>query len=487
MNSLVNYFKSIDFFGATFNQNIDKKQQSFKSVFGGIMTLFIFSASLAYAVYVFYKWQTNQYSPKITTFVNTSSFELLDLDYDIIKLSYSEYKAGLIDPFEEKVLIPLLIYTENFEYGTPTVLTLSNQTSYYGNKYLIPKMQLGFSYVNGNLMTTSEMYVQIVKCTPDLLEEGESCASEETTKKFFNQPLNYIILQVKGKQLNSKDGSVQTSIQEFYIQIEETTCYTFNIFLQSNFYEVNDSLLFGQSKQNEFINGALIQSQSNSAQYCYQAYGNITYASFYIAMKGDQIKTIYEYPSAGDLLANIGSIVSVLFMARFMIFFLNDYYLNEKIINDLIAFYYPQFHQVRFKRNWRRQITQVKFRNQKIDVDKFKSFYEKVKSKMEQKLTFENLIYEISRIYILIRANMTREEIKRSHLVGLRLDYLKEIPKNLTSECEGDIAQHENDVRLLNDDDIALLSLYENKVALKTMIFEEKSQSTFFDINRVKL
>ncbi|CAK89463.1 unnamed protein product (macronuclear) [Paramecium tetraurelia] len=449
----------------------------------------IFSASLAYTLWVFFQWQTNQYSPKITNFVYVSNFELLDFDYDIIKITYQGYKEGMIDPFKEKVLIPLLIYTENFEYGNATVLRLSNQTSYYGNNFLIPKMKLGFSKVNGNLMTTSEMYVQIVKCTPDLLEKDENCASEETIQKFFSQPLNYLVLQIKGKQLNSNDGQVQTSMQEFYIQIEETSCYTFNIFLQSNFYEVKDSLLFGLSKQNEFINGALVQSQTNSAQYCYQAYGNVTYASFYIAMKGDQIKTIFEYPTAGDLLANIGSIVSILFMIRFMIFFLNDYYLNEKIINDLIAFYYPQFHQVRFKRNWRREIIKVKFRNENIDIDKFKRFYEKAKSKMEQKLTFENLIYEISRIYILIRANMTREELKKSHLVGLNLDFLyeKEVPKNFVSECEGGITQNENEAQILNEDDVAILSLYENKVALKTRVFDEKSQRTFFDINRIRL
>ena len=58
-------------------------------------------------------------------------------------------------------------------------------------------------------------------------------------------------------------------------------------------------------------------------------------------MKGNQVKTTLEYPNAGDLLANIGSIVSVLFMVRHIIVFFNSYYLNEKIINDMISYYYP--------------------------------------------------------------------------------------------------------------------------------------------------
>ena len=58
-------------------------------------------------------------------------------------------------------------------------------------------------------------------------------------------------------------------------------------------------------------------------------------------MKGNQVKTVLEYPNAGDLLANIGSIVSVLFMVRHIIVFFNSYFLNEKIVHDMISYYYP--------------------------------------------------------------------------------------------------------------------------------------------------
>ena len=40
-------------------------------------------------------------------------------------------------------------------------------------------------------------------------------------------------------------------------------------------------------------------------------------------MKGNQVKMIFEYPHAGDLLANIGSIVSVLFMIKYLIIVIN--------------------------------------------------------------------------------------------------------------------------------------------------------------------
>ena len=55
------------------------------------------------------------------------------------------------------------------------------------------------------------------------------------------------------------------------------------------------------------------------------------------------MKTIFDYPKAGDLLANIGSIVSVLFMMKYVIIFLNEYFVNEKVIKDLINIYYPEY------------------------------------------------------------------------------------------------------------------------------------------------
>lgn len=49
-------------------------------------------------------------------------------------------------------------------------------------------MKLGFSTLDGVIMTTSEMYILLVKCSTDLLKEGEECASEEISNQFFSQP-----------------------------------------------------------------------------------------------------------------------------------------------------------------------------------------------------------------------------------------------------------------------------------------------------------
>ncbi|CAD8130123.1 unnamed protein product [Paramecium sonneborni] len=303
--------KKIDFFAAPLS--------IYKSILGGIIPLLICSASLFYTVWIIYSWHKNQFSPKILSSVDVSNFSLLDINYDLIKLCFYKYDENMIDPFETKVLLPLITYTENYTFTETKLLNLSNETSYYGNKYIIPQMRLGFTNFNNMLITTSEIFWE-----------------KENNVHLKKSAINFLV-NLRTQQQCKQNGSIQSSIQEFFVSIEKLNCNTLNTFLQSSFYEVKDSILFGSPKQLEHVNGALIQPQTNKIQYCKQTFGIETYASLYVVMKGNQIKTLIEYPNAGDLLANIGLIVSLLlFMFRHIIFFFNTNFLNEKIINDMI-------------------------------------------------------------------------------------------------------------------------------------------------------
>lgn len=48
------------------------------------------------------------------------------MNYDVIKICFYKYEENLIDPFEAKVLLPLIIYTENYKFTETKVLDLSN-------------------------------------------------------------------------------------------------------------------------------------------------------------------------------------------------------------------------------------------------------------------------------------------------------------------------------------------------------------------------
>ncbi|CAD8102834.1 unnamed protein product [Paramecium sonneborni] len=478
-------FKHMDVFGAPLFQRVDQNSQIYKSIFGGVISLLIFSSSFAYAFWEFYKWNTYQLNPKISTSLYASDFSLLDQNYGIIKIHYWKDNIATIDPFENKILIPLISYTENYIIVDTKVLKFSNETSYTGNQFLIPKIKLGFSQINGSLMTTSEMYIYFVKCTEELLGQNEKCASQDLIDVFFKQPLNTIAMQIHYNQLNSENASIQQSVQEFLIQIEKENCQTLNTYLQTTYYEVKNQFLFGQPNRYEFVNGVQIQPQTNSISYCQQAFGYETYSLIYIEMKGNQVKTILEYPNLGDVLANIGSIVSVLFMVRFIITQLNSYFLHVEIIRDLISFYYPQFQNIKIQRNWKFQITKVQLRSQQIDPKEFQKFYSNLKSQMELKMSLLDILYEISRLYFLIRSIKSREEINRCHQIGISI--------NSTFEQNNEIDSPKCTSRklvsiALNDQDVNILSLNQRKYQRQESIENEmelSDQFEFYDINKI--
>ncbi|CAK92389.1 unnamed protein product (macronuclear) [Paramecium tetraurelia] len=482
---IFNILKQLDLFGAQLFQRVDQDSQIYKSIFGGIISLLIFSSSLAYAFWEFYRWNTYQLNPKISTSLYASDFSLLDQNYGIIKINYWKDNIDAIDPFEKRILIPMISYTENYIVVDTQILKFSNETSYNGNQFLIPQMKLGFSQINGSLMTTSEMYIYFVKCSEELLSEDEKCASQDIIDDFFKQPLNTIVMQIHYNQLNSKDASIQQSVQEFLIQVEKESCYTLNTYLQTTYYDVRNSFLFGQPNYYEFVNGVQIQPQTNSVSYCKQAFGYETYSVIYIQMKGNQVKTILEYPTVGDILANIGSIVSVLFMARFIINSMNSYFLHQQVIRDLISFYYPQFQDIKIIRNWKFQIKKVQLKNEVIDSKEFQEFYRNIKSQMELKMTLSNIIYEISRLYLLVRSNKLREEIERCHQIGISFNsiYLQsnELETSLKSTAR------KSEWLYLNNQDVNLLSLSRRKQQRLDSIDNEIpiEENDFYGLNKV--
>ncbi|CAK58187.1 unnamed protein product (macronuclear) [Paramecium tetraurelia] len=482
----MNNLKNLDLFGVPLVYGIDQRQSKYKSVLGGTLSLFTFLGSFAYAIWIFYLWQTKQMNPKISNSRFVSDYSLLDLKAGLIRLYYWQYDQNLIDPFQTKILLPLVIYNRNNKLTEPSLINETSVTS-HGFTY-IPKIELGFSKIDGEIYTSEEMYIEIVKCSEIYLQPNEKCASPELSEKFFKQSSNIIVLQIYSTTLDSRDGSEQNGLQELYIQIEESFCYTMNTFLQTNLYELQDYFLFGTSRYKEYISGAVVQTQTSSINYCYKAFNNDALSLVYLGMNGNQMKTIFEYPRAGDILANIGSIVSLLFMIKYIIIVLNQNSLNQMIIAELISFYYPEFKSICITRNWRQKITMVKINEKQVVLEEFLKFYDKAKHQMHQKLNYLNLLYEISRLYFIIRSSKYRGELFKSHSVGIKM--------NLNTNKDFDViydynsissAKQKTDNFLLNEDDADIISLTRRKIQINLDFIPDEiiNENDFYNANKI--
>lgn len=66
--------------------------------------------SMAYAIWVFIEWRSDNIYPKVNTSQYKSDYSLLDLNYDVIKISLWNPNNDYIDPVKENILIPIVIY-----------------------------------------------------------------------------------------------------------------------------------------------------------------------------------------------------------------------------------------------------------------------------------------------------------------------------------------------------------------------------------------
>ncbi|CAD8179584.1 unnamed protein product [Paramecium octaurelia] len=475
--------KYADFFGVPFIQNIDHQQTKYKSTLGGIITITIFTASLAYVFWVGYLWQTNQMSPKISRQNYISDYSLLDLSEEVVRIYYWQDREGKIDPFEHKILLPLIVYSSESVLTDPLLIT-NHYTTPFGEVY-VPEMKFGFSYDNGYIYTSGEMYIEIVLCSEAYLQPGEKCASAELRDQFFAQINNVVQIEFFTTSIDPRDGSKQRGYQEFTIQIEQQYCYSVQSYFKTTLFELQKYFLFGFPQFKEYIVDVLIQTQTNSLEYCQKIYENNVIAIVYLGMTGTQEKTIFEYPRIGDLLANIGSIVSILFTIKYFIILSNEYFLNQKVLNELISIYYPEFTNIQIKKNWRGRIVEASLNKINLDINNYNKFYEKVSQQMRKKFSYLNLLYEISRLYFVMRSSKFRNEFQKSHQIGIKINMLQQKESEIVFTPKSEKSFENN--YILNDDDADILSYSRKKIDKNYDLISEEiyNEIDYYFMNKI--
>ncbi|CAK81847.1 unnamed protein product (macronuclear) [Paramecium tetraurelia] len=202
-------------------------------------------------------------------------------------------------------------------------------------------------------------------------------------------------------------------------------------------------------------------------------------------MIGTQEKTTLEYPRLGDLLANVGSIVSILFMIKYFIILLNQYFLDQKILNELINFYYPEFKKIRIQKNWRGNIVNASLNNIKIDTKNYRKFYEKVSNQMRQKSSYLNLLYEISRLYFVMRSSKFRNEFQKSHQIGIKINLFQQKESDIVFTPKSEKSFENN--YILNEDDAEILSYYRSQADKKYDLIPEEmyDEVDYYSMNKI--
>ncbi|CAD8105434.1 unnamed protein product [Paramecium sonneborni] len=450
---MYNFFKAIDQFGIEQKLSIPAINPTQRSAIGGVATLTLYGISFAYFLYEFIDWQQNNKLPKITSLQKQiSQAENVQIEGIFAHISHIASNENKIDPFDPNNLIfyPILTTQPNNKNESQILKSrLDHQTLETGqitNKFIIENPNFIGSPPTALEMIYQDYQILFGYCNPNTLEEGYQCANQDTIQKFQEQQ-NFFEIQIYIQQYDTKQKSL-IKIPKFYsldISSDKMLYCSFN--LQANQIDVDDGFLFSNSNEQIFFSDFNMFTNTYDILQSEKVYGQKPVFVAYFTI--DQIKSVIyiEYPKISEILANAGSIVTWILQISFIFIKYNEMICTQNARKDVISMFYTDYSDIRIKTNYLGKISQLKLKEKIYDINKIHSFIESLHQIADQKMSYINLQFEVSRIQLILQECLGIDQMKKclqqNHKLESILDKLglNEIPQ--TKKCKIQIQPEE--------------------------------------------
>ncbi|CAD8110327.1 unnamed protein product [Paramecium sonneborni] len=438
---MYNFFKTIDQFGIEQKLSIPAINPTQRSAIGGVATLALYGLSFAYFLYEFIDWQQNNKLPKITSLQKQIEIaENVKAEGVFAEISHFGSNENNIDPFDPDNLIfyPILTsQTNNKDENQIFKSRLKHQNfenGYVSNKFLIENANFFGSPSYASQLIYQDYQILFGFCDPSTLEQGYSCANQDTVEKFKKQQ-NLFQISIYIQQYDTKTKSL-IKIPKFYtldLSIDQTQSCTF--YIQANQIDVDDGFLFPNSNKQIFFSDFIMFSNVQDIIQSEKIYGQQIFLSAYFTM--DQIKSVVyiEYPKISEILANAGSIITWILQISFIFIKYNEMICTQNARKDVIQMFYTDYRDFSIKTNFLGKMTELKIKEKYYDIQKINSFFESLHQMVDQKMSYINLQFEVSRIQLILQEFLGLDQMKKylqqNHRLESILDKLElnEVPQ----------------------------------------------------------
>ncbi|KAM3128645.1 hypothetical protein pb186bvf_019274 [Paramecium bursaria] len=416
--------KKIDLFGQVFNLNINRNDKEYKSVIGGITSFLLYSCSLSYFIYKIYLWSSGQIQPNITnqptsyvyqqhTFTKSplmiSMLKLdedpFDLENNYITIFYQQYVGLNIS--QPQILIPQYINTSNpFQslFIIPQNVTLVlNPTGL--------QEQGQQQQTKGGLL--------LALCDKQLISQNITCASDEKLQKFI-QIFQGIELWITVEIYDTDTKQISSIVQEIHQLIDVYSPFFTQFQFKMTMNDIDDNIFITTSETSSYISSYTTTTQPFSQQIIYNKFGFKAFGMFMLSLSSDGNNQMVSYPKLGQILADVGSIMSTLLSISIIVQMINSVMLEDKILFQIISSYFPEIKKYKITKDYFGNITNVEFNNEKLDKQQYQIQYDMLKEKARNKISFINQVYEISRLQFIIQGLVDKQTIINSHKLGIK-------------------------------------------------------------------
>ncbi|CAD8160161.1 unnamed protein product [Paramecium octaurelia] len=183
----------------------------------------------------------------------------------------------------------------------------------------------------------------------------------------------------------------------------------------NRFYTLNNYEMINQQIDNSFA--------SRVFNYMSETPLNLDNYGCYL-FRIDNISIVEEVtmPKLGQILAQIGSIVQLLFLLKYAAFYYNNQLLENELLHDIISMYYPDLKQCKVKSYLKKQLLQEEDNNKLTSTQNLLSIHKALLQSARQKCRLNNIIYEISRIQFIIQQQFGIQILTASHQLGEKFE-----------------------------------------------------------------
>ncbi|CAD8070222.1 unnamed protein product [Paramecium sonneborni] len=410
---LKDLLKQIDLFSIPVPVLTNDSKQQYSSFYSGLISILVSLLSLAYFAYVIQEWANGNILPTITSNQQAMAYTEQEMEDNFIQFKLSDPSNH--DPFKRlnNIITPLLFIVENFKIVSAPLPLFSDE-----NKPFTVGLKKGTLVVNNlNTQKSDESLKPIknyllifIQCSEQYLDQNSNCASQQEIDQYMEGYHGFLSIIMKLEQYSFKKDQIEYITKQSYQAFSPTYIQYTQIAIQQKEINLDNGLLFQNEVTYKLINDFYLINQSIDNLYIQNIASSFSSQKFelnaifayQISIDSLQISERIIMPKLSAVLAYIGSIVQVIFLLKYLAFFINNRQFKEEMVTEILHMYYPNLKNIIIKRNFFGKIISTNQSNEGNQNENFIKQYQGHLDLAFKKLRLINIIYELSRIELLM-------------------------------------------------------------------------------------
>ncbi|CAD8090459.1 unnamed protein product [Paramecium sonneborni] len=430
MNKILQSIEKIDIFGVSLSLLTNENKSAFQSKVGGIISVISGSLSLSYFLFIIALWINNEIPPNISSKQQTKGYAEFQWTEPLIQLTLADFTSE-IDPFrkENNIITPFLFTLKNYKiYEEPIPL--------FSDEFLSSSFVMNNGTLILNNAHTEDEHYQTMKeyllvfsaCQNSSLKNGGYCADEKTINEYMSNHHGFLILTIRLNQFNYVSQKLEMFVKQYYQAFDPRRSSYSQVMLKQQETILDDGILFKNEKSHLFLNNYELINQEVETQFMSDTIASISDDIYHLNISNsylfriDNISVIenISMPKLGQVLAQIGSIVQLIFLLKYAALYYNNQLLQNQLLHDIISMYYPELKNIKInifnKFEFDEGINQFQ-----IPIQNLKLIYGSLLKRAKEKCRLNNIIYEISRIQFILEQQFGYRILLGSHQLGKKL------------------------------------------------------------------